>query len=133
MSNRQLFYIALSSAVFVIALHLLASKYYLYWTYRWVDIPMHILGGIMSGLFVFVFLRALKLQESLHNLLIGVFIIGIAWEILELWYKVEVLGLFYWLDTLKDLIDDTIGGLISIYIWNRLPPHQTDEVNMIQK
>jgi len=121
MSNRQRFYFALAFAAFVILLHKIAHELYLYWTYRWVDIPMHILGGIMAGLFTFVFLRITRLPESIKNLLIGVMIVGVGWEVLELLYKVDALSTRYWIDTIKDLIDDTIGGLISIYIWKKIP------------
>jgi hypothetical protein len=121
MSNRQRFYLALAFAGFVILLHKIAHELYLYWTYRWVDIPMHILGGIMAGLFTFVFLRITRLSENTRNLIIGVLLVGIGWEILELLYKVDALSTRYWIDTVKDLIDDTIGGLISIYIWKKIP------------
>lgn len=121
MSNRQRFYFALAFAAFVILLHKIAHELYLYWTYRWVDIPMYILGGIMAGLFTFVFLRITRLPESTKNLLIGVVIVGVGWEILELLYKVDALSTRYWIDTIKDLIDDTIGGFISIYIWKKIP------------
>ncbi|MDQ5912229.1 MAG: hypothetical protein QG568_444 [Patescibacteria group bacterium] len=121
MSNRQRFYFALAFAAFVILLHKIAHELYLYWTYRWVDIPMHILGGIMAGLFTFVFLRITRLPESIKNLLIGVMIVGVGWEVLELLYKVDALSTRYWIDTIKDLIDDTIGGFISIYIWKKIP------------
>lgn len=75
----------------------------------------------MAGLFTFVFLRITRLPESTKNLLIGVVIVGVGWEILELLYKVDALSTRYWIDTIKDLIDDTIGGFISIYIWKKIP------------
>lgn len=121
MSTRQRFYLALSFSAFVILLNTIAHNLYLYWTYKWVDIPMHILGGVMAGLFTYVFLRALKLPEIRRNVLIGVILVGIGWEILELWYKVDVVNVRYWIDTAKDLVNDSIGGLISIYIWKKIP------------
>lgn len=75
----------------------------------------------MAGLFTFVFLRITRLPESIKNLLIGVMIVGVGWEVLELLYKVDALSTRYWIDTIKDLIDDTIGGFISIYIWKKIP------------
>jgi hypothetical protein len=121
MSNHARFYLALLFAAFVIAVHMLAFNLYLYWTYKWVDIPMHILGGTMAGLFTLVALRYLRLKETLLYTLIGVIIVGVAWEILELYFRVDTLSFKYWVDTTKDLIDDTIGGLISIYIWKKIP------------
>lgn len=82
---------------------------------------MHILGGIMAGLFTLVTLRYLSLKETLLYTFIGVIIVGVAWEILELYFRVDTLNFKYWIDTTKDLINDTIGGLISIYIWKKIP------------
>lgn len=121
MSSRQRFYVTLAFAGLVIFLHKIAHELYLYWTYRWVDIPMHILGGVMAGLFTFLFLRAAKLPESVRYLILGVLVIGVCWEILELFYRVDELTPRYWIDTIKDLINDTIGGIISIYIWKKIP------------
>lgn len=37
--------------VWVLAIaHMAAQRLYLYWTYRWLDIPMHFLGGVWVGL-----------------------------------------------------------------------------------
>ena len=82
---------------------------------------MHILGGIMSGMFVGTLLMSLKMKEKALYILFGVFMVGVGWEVLELFYRVDVLNFRYWMDTTKDLIDDTIGGLIAIYIWRKIP------------
>ncbi|MCF7865464.1 MAG: hypothetical protein K9M11_03090 [Candidatus Pacebacteria bacterium] len=121
MSNHARFYFALLFAGSVIAVHMLAFNLYLYWTYKWVDVPMHILGGIMAGLFTLVFLRYLSLKETLLYTFIGVMAVGISWEILEVYFRVDTLNFWYWIDTVKDLLDDTIGGFISIYIWKKIP------------
>lgn len=121
MSTRARFYLALLFAASIIFIHMLAFNLSLYWTYRWVDIPMHILGGIMAGFFTLVSLQYFRLKETLLYTLIGVLAVGIGWELLELFYKVDILNFRYWTDTAKDLIDDTIGGLISIYIWKKIP------------
>ena len=121
MSNRQRFYLALSIAFIIISFHQIATDLYLYWTYKWIDIPMHIMGGIMTGLFTFVLLRAAGWSESKLYLFIGVLLVGVAWELLEVHFRVSPLDAPYWFDTRKDLIDDIIGGLISIYIWKKIP------------
>ncbi len=121
MSIRQRFYLALAYAAAVIFLHSVAHYLYLYWTFRWVDIPMHVLGGIMAGFFTLIFLRAFKLKETVPYALVGVLLVGLGWEALELLYKVGVVNFMYWADTVKDIINDTIGGLIAIYIWKKIP------------
>lgn len=121
MSNRQRFYLALSIAFIVISFHKIASDLYLYWTYKGIDIPMHIMGGFMSGLFTLVLFRANGWRESEIKILLGVILVGITWEFLELYYRVAELDMHYWIDTGKDLLDDIIGGLISIYVWKKIP------------
>jgi hypothetical protein len=121
MSTRARFYLALLFAAGIICVHMLAFNLYLYWTYKWVDIPMHILGGIMAGFFTLISLQYFSLKETLLYTLMGLLAVGIGWELLEVFYRVNVLSFGYWIDTAKDLIDDTIGGLISIYIWKKIP------------
>ena len=121
MSLRSRFYIALLAACVVIGMHMIANNLYLYWTYRQIDIPIHIAGGIMSGLFVLTGLRYMSWSETLKHVIIGCLIIGIAWEVLELIYKVQEITTYYYFDTVKDLTDDCIGGYISFKIWKKLP------------
>lgn len=75
----------------------------------------------MSGLYVLVALRYFKLQESVRNVLLGVLLVGVAWEILEIWYKVAEIHMGYWLNTAKDIASDLIGGYLSLKLWKRLP------------
>jgi uncharacterized BrkB/YihY/UPF0761 family membrane protein len=121
MTLRVRFYIALASSFVAVGVHLLANNLYLYWTYKQIDILVHIIGGIMAGLYTLVFLRAFSQKEDWRSLLVGVLLIGVGWEILELYYKVGTLNLYYWLDTIKDLIDDAIGGYIAFRIWKKIP------------
>ncbi|MBU3668503.1 MAG: hypothetical protein FGM57_00880 [Candidatus Taylorbacteria bacterium] len=121
MSLRSRFYFALASSVIVIGLHMIAHTFYLYWIYKQIDIPMHMLGGLMSGLYVLVALRYFKLQESVRNVLLGVLFVGVAWEVLEIWYKVAEIHMGYWLNTGKDIVSDLVGGYLSLKLWKRLP------------
>jgi hypothetical protein len=121
MSNKHILYASLAFSAFVIGLHMIAHTFYLYWIYRWVDIPMHILGGVMAGFYSALALRVFGYKEKVVLILIGVVIVGIAWELLELYFKVDTLNFRYWIDTTKDLVNDTIGGIIAIYIWRKIP------------
>lgn len=84
---------------------------------------MHILGGVMAGFYSASVLRFCSVKERVVYILTGVLIVGVAWELLELYFKVDVLGFKYWKDTAKDIVNDTIGGIIAIYIWRKIPKH----------
>lgn len=75
----------------------------------------------MSGLFILTALRFLKWEEVTKSVIFGCLVIGLAWEVLELAYKVQDINAYYYFDTVKDLINDCIGGLIALKIWKRLP------------
>lgn len=108
-------------AIFAVACHAIADYLYLYWTFKPTDIFMHILGGFMAGLWALVFLRWLGKEENWLNVTLTVIIIGLGWEGLEIFYKVADFDLHYLLDSIKDMIDDVIGGTLSMYFWKILP------------
>lgn len=93
----------------------------LYYLIPGYDIMMHILGGIGIALFVVALLRTFK-QDSFFNIkfiVLSVFIIGIVWELFEIYFQITGHPLWsnlYFKDTIKDLINDTIGGLFVAYI-----------------
>lgn len=121
MSLRAKFYIALLSAFIAIGAHVVADKFFLYWTVPIIDIPMHILGGIMAGLFAGVALMAAGKSQTFRGIILGSLIVGIGWEILELvTHAAEPSLWWYKYDTAKDLIDDMIGGTIAYIIWKKL-------------
>lgn len=84
----------------------------------WLDIPMHIWGGFLFGS-LFIFCSDFKNSKSSWVLiLLFVFIIGFVWEVYEyihdIYYVVQWGG---WLDTIKDLCDDLIGGAIAYFLF----------------
>jgi mannose/fructose/N-acetylgalactosamine-specific phosphotransferase system component IIC len=109
--------------LFIVALcvlavaHKIAILFFLYWTYPWLDIPMHALGGMVVALgFLMVF------NEYTHGmfrrgLLITVsvaFMVGLLWELFELANGITVLtDAGYALDTGHDLVMDIVGGFLG--------------------
>lgn len=78
----------------------------------------------MSGLFALVLMRFMKWPETIGNVIIGVLLVGLGWEVLELFYRAMALGPLYRIDTFKDLVNDVIGGLLAIYTWKKIPTIQ---------
>lgn len=88
----------------------------LYREYFWLDIFMHILGGFLFSTLFFHISK--KEYFNFKNIFYFIMFIGIIWEIYEIIFNVmiknqESSGA---LDTIKDLINDTIGAYIAFIL-----------------
>lgn len=88
----------------------------LYREYFWLDIFMHILGGFLFSTLFFHISK--KEYFNFKNIFYFIMFIGIIWEIYEIIFNVmiknqESSGV---LDTIKDLINDTIGAYIAFIL-----------------
>ena len=96
----------------------------LYFRYPFYDIFMHILGGIGIGLFITAFVKSnfSTYVSALHirrNIVMGVLLVGIVWELFEMYYNIAGAPIgtkAYYIDTVKDLWDDVIGGTLVAWI-----------------
>lgn len=85
------------------------------------DSIVHALGGAAIALCVLISRSFLPRRYShslqkLSSVIIGVVIIGIAWELFEIFYDLSVQpGQPYWPDTIKDIIMDVIGGWVAYW------------------
>ena len=86
----------------------------------WFDIPMHISGGLMVGLFAQTGLDYIHINKSrLLYIILAVIAVGLVWELVECYLRLtDGFGPISRLDTIKDIIDDIIGGVLSIWFWN---------------
>jgi hypothetical protein len=90
---------------------------YLYYEIWWLDIPMHMLGGLGLALFFISVSQIRGRNVSYLSILLSVFVIAIAWEVYE--YVYGVLGIQEWngwFDTIKDIIDGLVGGSIAYWL-----------------
>ncbi len=110
-------------------LHALATLYGWYYTIRWFDIPMHVAGGVWVALwFAYDIVsrrRWIDGRRFMPFLVFGiatVALVGIVWEFYEFFLDIIVLksyalnaapGYLHF-DTLKDLFDDILGGVIAL-------------------
>jgi hypothetical protein len=95
--------------------HILSLTFYLYWTYLWLDIPMHFLGGMTVALGLLTFF-AKYVPRSLRGFVLTlgvVFVVGIAWEVFELVNGLIDIELRPIADTLLDLVLDLMGGALG--------------------
>mgnify|MGYP003343709046 CR=1 FL=1 len=85
----------------------------------WLDIPLHILGGILFASLYISILKYYKKQVKYINIIFFVMTIGVLWEIYE--YYIHIFLGYDWngiLDTVKDLFDDFLGVSIA-YLFNK--------------
>ncbi len=110
----------LSGVVFI--LNKVALVHFFYWRFWWYDIMMHFTGGILiGGLILWGILRVrpnISRGSLFLMLVIGTIIVGMGWEVMEYTGGITNGEAGYAFDTVKDLINDTLGGLLawSIYM-----------------
>lgn len=95
---------------------------YLFWVYPWYDIPLHMLGGLMIGLWAAGSAAGRKFPSArMVVYVIGIVLLGGSlWELFEF-----VTGLAggepgYIIDTIADLINDTLGAMVAALLYWRL-------------
>lgn len=103
-----------------------ASYWHLYYHYHWLDIPMHLAGGLWVGLsalaiYYFTPIVAEKKHTVRTVIFIAIFsalIIGIGWEAFE-WVVDQMTGLKHVdiIDTLSDIMNDLIGATVAAVIF----------------
>lgn len=106
---------------FIAVIHFLALYNYWYWTYQWLDMPMHFLGGFWTALFFFWLAKKYfpQIFQSLNLLIILIFalsfvaLVGVLLEFVEFFYNIQQSGVA---DTLADLFFDLLGGLAFIFL-----------------
>lgn len=117
MSKWRLLLIIFILSIAIGVFHTLAIELNWYWIWRWFDIPMHILGGIIIALLAYFLLIALENPNPASwyafVIMVGVtVVVGLGWELFELYFEVtfERTAGF---DTLKDMVMDVIGAVIA--------------------
>jgi len=120
--------------IFILVFHIIASINSWYWTYAWLDMPMHFLGGFWVAMVFFNFINP-KLQITDYKLLITlilvlgfVILIGVLWEFFEFLCDVFISSKGYLevaqqgiADTISDLFFDLLGGLALLVVRRYFP------------
>jgi len=120
-NGRELLGLSLLVAFSVGVLHQWALGSYLYWVYDWFDILMHFLAGLCVSLFslwLFYFSplarEAPKNKKAVLFVSLGaVLILGLFWEVFELfiWHTYDEPN--FVADTLGDIVLDILGGFVA--------------------
>ena len=100
----------------------LAIKLKLYDIFWWFDRPMHFYGGYVAGLLIIALLFRNKISFSSKKffflLLLGAFLVGIAWEFFELFVENHTgADLVSMRDSIEDLICDLLGSFLAYFLY----------------
>ena len=85
-----------------------------------INILLHVFGGLGIGLFIFALInsKVLKFKSKHLAIVVIVIIVGVIWELIEVYYNVsgDIPGTkLYYINTSKDIINDIIGGLLAVW------------------
>ena len=100
--------------------HYIGMKYFLYIKISWYDIMAHIMGGMAIFLSLYWCMKTYFNDNYILNntwlIIIITIIIGVLWEVMEWYFDITIAPvntLVYKIDTIKDLLDDTLGAIIA--------------------
>ncbi len=144
--KKPLFLFLFSVILIIGILQQVAVHFYLYWTLSWFDILMHFLGGFWFGYSALwiLFFSGYMLVPSRNDVKFFILVafasaigVGLLWEVFEYVTGITFVNdVFhdYVFDTIKDLIMDSLGGIVSaifLYIAYKKRLVQTQQNNVI--
>lgn len=115
-------YIVLCYLILLFIFNNLAVKFSWFWTYKWLDIPFHFVGGGFISWLGFIIIAIYRKNTYIPWILALVipFGLGFIWEVIEFYGKSAVLIPEYRLDVAKDLLMNMVGGLSVYILWDKV-------------
>lgn len=118
--------LALLVLILILVAHILAmfnGWYYI----QYFDVGMHIAGGFGIALLCIAIMgrrtKNMSNKVLFRNIILGTMLFGLLWEIFEIVEDVSGFPLWsnpYMIDTLKDLVNDFIGGTITYFVFLKI-------------
>ena len=120
MHTRILTHILLPLITIIAIVDLLALKFYWFWIFWWIDVIMHVLGGLWVGLGIFwiLLIANVYIQKKWSNaqlffyIVFGTLIVGVLWEVFEYFSGLFIEGQMF-PDAIHDMFADLAGALIA--------------------
>ncbi len=115
MSQKNLLFKIASLVVFIFLVNFLAMKFYWYSSLWYFDMFMHFLGGFWLGLAFLWLFKVINFNfKNLAIVILGVLIIGVAWEFFEIGVdKIFLKDNLNYLDIYSDIFFDLAGGMTA--------------------
>ncbi|MEI6810559.1 MAG: hypothetical protein WCK60_00730 [Candidatus Nomurabacteria bacterium] len=112
---KSVFFSLLFLLILFLVSHYIFEPTYLYYEIWWLDIPMHLLGGLGVGFVIMSIAKFYDLKLSLLQIFLLFMVVAIVWEIYEYARGIMVYDdISKYLDTVKDIVMGSIG-LYSSY------------------
>lgn len=93
---------------------------YLYYELKWLDIPMHLLGGFGVASLAFATFAYFGRPVSFLHIFIAYTIVAIGWELYEYARDISQNQAWNgWLDTTGDYINGAIGASVAYYFMKK--------------
>lgn len=101
--------------IFIFVAHMLATKFYWYYSIWYFDMIMHFLGGVWLGLCaIYLFTPKSSSLRSIFLVLFFVLTVGLGWEVFEfIFYNYFAQHFFDVSDTFSDIFFDLTGGVFA--------------------
>lgn len=111
---------------FIFFVNLLALKFYWYSSIWYIDMPMHFLGGMWTGLLLTWLLKPKEISlKSIFFIISGVFFVGVFWELFEIGLGLKITNI----DTISDIFFDLSGGFFAVtYYWKKVMPYRQNNI-----
>lgn len=130
--KQPLFIETITLTIVIAVFHWFATINHIYYLVPWIDMVMHTLGGLLISFFVIslLFVRELfGFAHKHHGMVIlttlsMVLLVGLGWELFEVFFDLTAITRIDMIDTLSDLFFDLIGGSFGLWwyyvmIWSR--------------
>lgn len=119
----------LATLLVIAVVHTVSINFFLYWKYVWLDIPMHVLGGVACALgyatLPFFGVKFSEVHTSLFWFLSFTLLIGLVWEVFEYCAGVSRIETDFIFDTAFDFGMDAVGGILGYVLIKNLNTIQT--------
>lgn len=102
------FLLALATSAVLAVVNYIALQNYWFWMYRWLDTPMHILGGFALGSLLIAFLFRFR---PLYYV-VGMVVVAVGWELFEAMLGFTAQPDYVW-DTAHDILNDALGSIMA--------------------
>lgn len=123
-SSLRLAWLGVFGLALVVVGNTLAYRFAWYWRFSWLDVLMHLIGGLTVALLIIGLTPLFELTPSrvLMAAIVAGLLVGVLWELAQYygyvlgWQSFNALQLG-WSDTLLDLASDACGGVVAWFCW----------------